>query len=394
MSQNSKGQIVNVVDVVNTNHGVSPADDIIAVKGLTIGRLITLPATPNGGDEYTIADVDGSCGVSTPITIVGANGPGQSIQGGAAIQLTVAFAAVKVTYDAASLEWMVSARSGGATSTASALSFLQFVAPTFIVPAGTQFVMIEAVGGGGGGGGGAAGTNGSATAQAGGGGGGSGARSVGIIATAPGRTLNITYGAGGAGGAAGAGGTQGGITSVIDAVTNLGVWAPGGSGGGGGVAAVGGGGGAPVTSLGVSLRGAFGCAGCGGSGSAAASPTVAQGGADNSGFAITASPVGGTGGTGGVTSAGDAGGGGGGGGGAGYGLPGSAATGGNGGNGGNGNSAGAGAAGSAGTAPVASTGAGGGGGGAGGNGSASSGAGGAGAAGAAGWVRITSWSFV
>ena len=395
MGQNNTNQIRNVVSLNNPSvagYSFSPADDLAAIRGLTAGALLTLPSSPQSGDTYGFADVDGSCSSTHPITVA-ISGPGQTIQGGAAVQFATAFASATFVFDEASKSWAVTAKSASAAA-GNIQSFVATTNQNFTVPANVFLLMVDAVGGGGGGGGGAPGTNASGVAQAAGGGGGAGTSAQGILNTTPGHTVAITIGAGGVAGAANAAGNPGGTTTVIDTTSNLGVFAVGGSGGNGPTSGLfsASAGGAPTTRLSgagnVDVSNA--AAGSGGNGSGA---VFSFSGNDNAQVDVLAIGGGGSGGAPGVAGGGNAGGLGGGGGGAGRGAATISGAGGNAGAGGAGSAAGVGSPGGAGTAPVANSGAGGGGGGAGGNGQTGSGAGGAGGAGGSGSVRVTYFTF-
>lgn len=91
-----------VTGVVNNNYTVLVTDHVVFVTGLTAAKTVTLPASPTTGDEYEIADGDGSVTGTNTLTI---SGNGSNINGAASLVLNAAFTRARVVFQGS--RWIV-----------------------------------------------------------------------------------------------------------------------------------------------------------------------------------------------------------------------------------------------------------------------------------------------
>lgn len=118
MPGNSTGQIAIVVDVVGQATAEFSTQDTLAhVSQIpTGGTSLRLPdELPGAGDRYEFADLDGTCGPASPITLTDPNG--HPIAGALSQVFTAPFAWGIVVYDKIARAW--SLQSSGASSSSS-----------------------------------------------------------------------------------------------------------------------------------------------------------------------------------------------------------------------------------------------------------------------------------
>lgn len=96
------GQRKRVTTVANANYTVLVTDHVIFTNTLSAPRTITLPASPTTGDEYEIADGDGTVTVTNTLTI---SGNGKNIDGASTLVLNAVNTRVRVIYNGT--QWTV-----------------------------------------------------------------------------------------------------------------------------------------------------------------------------------------------------------------------------------------------------------------------------------------------